>query len=127
MPDTELPPVIYHLALDAEWRDAVAGGVDYQRSTVGRSLAEQGFIHCSFAGQVRATADRFYRGRQDVLLLTIDSSALPSPVRVENLEGGDELYPHLYGSLPVAAVIRVAAVPCLADGCLDFGPLPDQG
>jgi uncharacterized protein (DUF952 family) len=69
---------------------------------VDRSLEEEGFIHCSFADQVADTARRFYAGRDDVLLLTIDPDSVPSEVKVE---GG---FPHIYGPLPRDAVIRVA-------------------
>ena len=96
---------IYHLALLADWdadRDA-----PYAMSTLGRTLDEQGFIHCSFRGQVQQTADLIYRGRTDVLLLTIDPARVAAPIRVENLEGGDEHFPHIYGPLPRDAVVAV--------------------
>ena len=67
---------IFHLALVDEWRAAESTG-DYRRSTLEESLDEVGFIHCSFATQVQATADRYYRGRRDVVLLTIDPSRAP--------------------------------------------------
>jgi uncharacterized protein (DUF952 family) len=44
-------------------------------------------------------------------------------VRLENLEGGDELYPHLYGELPIEAVVRVDRVPVGDDGRLAVAPL----
>ena len=71
------------------------------------SLAEQGFIHCSFAEQVQATADAFFAGRTDVVLLEIDPARLGAvEVRVE--PAGDPAgFPHLYGPLPVTAVVRV--------------------
>jgi uncharacterized protein (DUF952 family) len=96
---------LFHLARRADWDAAVAsaGGV-YEVSTLGHSLAEVGFIHCSFEDQVAATADRFYRGRDDVLLLQIDPTRMDTTVRVENLDGGQEQFPHLYGPLPVDAV-----------------------
>jgi glutathione S-transferase len=102
---------IYHLALGAEWREAQAGGQDYRRSTVGRSLEDEGFIHCSFAHQVRATADRYYAGLSDVVLLVIDPSRLDAEVRVETPEGAHEAFPHIYGPIPVDAVVEVRAAP----------------
>lgn len=79
--DNPLPSRIYHLALAREWREATEAGRSYQRSTLGRSLDEEGFIHCSFEGQVQAIADRIYRGREDVVLLTIDPARLEADVR----------------------------------------------
>jgi glutathione S-transferase len=97
---------IYHLALQREWDDAVGRGGPYERSTLGHSLADVGFIHCSFEHQVKTIADLVYKGRDDVLLLTIDPARLAAEVRVENLEGGAQLFPHIYGPLPLDAVIH---------------------
>jgi uncharacterized protein (DUF952 family) len=111
---------LYHLALADHW-EQVAGPPDrdgapavYEISSLGRTLAEEGFIHCSFADQVPATAARFYAGRGDVVLLQIDPGAVRELLRVEALSGAGEPFPHLYGPLPVDAVLR--AVP------LDLGP-----
>ena len=98
---------LYHLALVDEWADAVDRAVPYQRSTIGATLEQVGFIHCSFDQQVAATFDRFYAGRDDVVLLVIDPSRLDAPMRVEDLAGTGEAFPHLYGPLELDAVIDV--------------------
>ena len=121
--DVELPPRIYHLALEDEWDDAVRKGCPYRRSTLGRSVSEVGFIHCSLPEQVQGVADQAYGGRRRVVLLTIDRSRLRDEVRMENLEGGDELFPHLYGELPLDAVVQVDPVPVGDDGRLAVAPL----
>jgi len=117
--NVEVTDRIYHLALRHEWRQAVDRGGHYRRSTLGRSLEQEGFIHCSFAGQVERIANLVYRGRRDVVLLVIDPSRVSAEVNVENLDGGNELFPHIYGPLPIDAVIRVDAVPLGTDGRLD--------
>ena len=94
---------LYHLALREDWERDAPG--DYTTSTVGVSLAEQGFIHCSFAHQVGATADLFYRGRDDVVLLEIDPDRLTAPVEVE------DDFPHIYGALNRDAVVHVSPFP----------------
>ena len=96
---------IYHLALRREWDEAVARGGPYDRSTIGRSLADEGFIHCSFEDQVASVARRFYDG-EDVVLLTVDPTRVDADIVVENLDGGDERFPHVYGPLPLAAVVE---------------------
>ena len=96
---------LFHLELRDDWAAAVASpDGTYQISTVGRTLSEVGFVHCSFEDQVGATAARFYADRDDVVLLQIDRARLSATVRVENLDGGEEQFPHLYGPLPVEAV-----------------------
>lgn len=106
---------LYHLALAEEWAEALEAG-EYLRSTVGRSLQEEGFIHTSFADQVRSTADAYYRGRR-VVLLVIDPALVPSPVVVEPI-GDGRLFPHVYGPLPTAAVVEATPVPLDGDGRL---------
>jgi glutathione S-transferase len=115
--DAERPRRIYHLARRDEWLQALDGGEDYRRSTLGKSLEDVGYIHCSSADQVQAIADLVYRGRPDVVLLEIDPGRVPAEVRVENLEG-DQAFPHIYGPLPIEAVVQADDVPLGADGRL---------
>jgi glutathione S-transferase len=110
-------PRLFHLALRDDWRVAVEHG-DYQRSTLGKSLDDEGFIHCSFASQVQRIADGVYRDRQDVVLLTIDPSRLSAEVRVESFDADGEPFPHIYGPLPIDAVVLAQSVPVAADGRL---------
>lgn len=112
-----LPDRLYHLAVQAEWQRALAGGEPYRRSTIDTSLEEEGFIHCSFAPQVQATADKYYRDRPDVVLLEIDPALLDCEVRVEHG------FPHIYGPMNVDAVVWAVPVPLAADGRLATGPL----
>jgi glutathione S-transferase len=112
------PRWLYHLALREEWRAARREGL-YRRSTRGRSLEQVGFIHLSDAHQVPATFARFYGDLPAgaVLLLTVDPerfAAAGLAVRLEAVPGG-ELFPHLYGPLPVEAVL-------LAEPCGPFPP-----
>ncbi|MCL1899301.1 MAG: DUF952 domain-containing protein [Promicromonosporaceae bacterium] len=115
--------MIFHLALGADWRAALAGGTgQYRVSARGRPLDEGGFIPCSTAEQVPRLAGRRYRGLDDVLLLRIDPTLVPSEVRYESLDGAAELFPHLYGPLPVDAVVGVAPYREAGEG---FPPIDD--
>jgi uncharacterized protein (DUF952 family) len=114
----DLPARIYHLTLSGEWDEATKQRVAYRRSTLGKSLEEEGFIHCSFASQVQAIADVLFQGREDVVLLTIDPSRVDAQIRVENLDGGEEFFPHIYGASPLDAVAKANGVPLSVDGCL---------
>lgn len=97
---------IYHLALAEEWHAARGEGV-YTRSTRGLSLDAVGFIHASGADQVEATWQRFYADAGAVVLLSIDPERLAAAgvaVRLEPAPESGELFPHLYGPLPLEAV-----------------------
>jgi uncharacterized protein (DUF952 family) len=93
---------IFHITSDAEWRSALAAGA-YRAP----SLDDEGFIHASTATQVAGTAARYYAGRRDLVLLTIDPDAVTVEIRWE--PSHDQLYPHLYGPLAVGAVLDVRA------------------
>jgi uncharacterized protein (DUF952 family) len=121
-PDTTVES-IYHLAVCADWSEVVESGAPYSRSTLGKSLTEEGFIHCSFASQVGTIADVVYRGRSDLMLLIIDPSLVPVEIRLENAEGDDDLFPHVYGELPLAAVVRAESVTPKDDGTFDLREL----
>jgi uncharacterized protein (DUF952 family) len=99
---------IFHIAKAADWDAAQAAG-EYRVSTLGRSLEQEGFLHASFAGQWPVVHDAFYAGLDEPLvLLEIDAGLLGVPVVVEAPPGTDEQFPHIYGPLPVAAVVAVS-------------------
>jgi len=98
--------VIFHLAARAEWEEAQRSG-RYDRSTAGRSLEDEGFIHCADEDQVAGVAEAFFAGRSDLVLLVIDPAKLSSPVRRERRDGSDQAFPHVYGPLNVDAVAEV--------------------
>lgn len=98
------PKRLFHIALREDWDRARRAG-EYRVSTIGHSLDEVGFVHASFAQQVAATAARHYAGVDaPLVLLVVDRSRLGAAVRVEPAPGSDEVYPHVYGPVPVAAV-----------------------
>jgi uncharacterized protein (DUF952 family) len=69
---------------------------------------------------VSTIVDLVYVGRADVVLLVIDPSAVSAELRIENCDGGDERFPHIYGELPMDAVIRVESLRLSEDGTLDL-------
>ena len=70
------------------------------------SLESEGFVHCSTPEQVGATGRRYYAGRTDLVLLSIDPERAAVPLEWEPGPTG-ELFPHLYGPIPAAAVTAV--------------------
>ena len=73
------------------------------------------FIHFSTGAQVAESAAKHRAGQRGLVLLTVDPECLGDDLRWEPSRG-DMLFPHLYGSLPGAAVIRVDDLPLGADG-----------
>jgi uncharacterized protein (DUF952 family) len=99
---------IYHVSLVSEWR-AARGASEYTMSSNGVTLAEAGFIHCCYNNQIRGVLQRFYgEVTEPMCLLAIDPDRLPTPVVAENLDGGEELFPHIYGPIPISAVTEVS-------------------
>ena len=100
--------LVYHVATAADWATARREG-RYTTSTRGRTLEQEGFVHASRADQWRGVHARFYADVEEPLvLLEIDTALLGCPVVEEPGEpGGTETFPHLYGPVPVGAVVRV--------------------
>ena len=111
--------IILHIARQENWEEAQASGL-YRADT----LMTEGFIHCSTPEQVVGVANTWFRGQRGLVLLCIDTEALEAEIRYENLEGGDELFPHVYGPLNLEAVVRVLDFEPQADGA--FALLEDS-
>jgi len=98
---------IFHIATVDDWRAAERAG-DYRVSTLGRSLAEEGFIHASRSGQVEGVRAAFYSAPAlRLVLLEIDPELLDVELRLEVPPGADEAFPHIYGPLVTGAVVSV--------------------
>ena len=59
---------------------------------------------------------RYFRVRQDLVMLCIDSDRVTAPVKYEDLNGEGMLFPHIYGPINTDAVTNVVALPSNADG-----------
>ncbi|MFI5927579.1 DUF952 domain-containing protein [Micromonospora sp. NPDC051543] len=98
--------MIYKLLPTVEWDDARAAG-----AVAGSALDRQdGFIHLSAADQVVETARRHFSGVTGLTLLGVDEGRLADVLRWEPSRGG-QLFPHLYGPLPLSAVVTARALP----------------
>jgi uncharacterized protein (DUF952 family) len=103
---------LFHIARIADWEQAQRDGV-YRVSSLGKHLDDEGFIHLSFAHQVKSVADAFYPGMTDLVLLELDPQRLGAPVVIEST------FPHLYGEIHVQAVALVRPYPPRPDGTFD--------
>jgi uncharacterized protein (DUF952 family) len=97
---------IFHITTPEAWAAAQQAGC-YTTSTRGRTLAEEGYIHCSQRDQVQWIRGRYFGDLDDLVLLEIDTDRLTSPWHTEQLAGANEPYPHVYGPVDLAAVVDV--------------------
>ena len=117
-----MSPIAYKLVDGREWQAARTTGV-YRGSVLDRA---DGFIHLSTVEQLPGTASKHYAGRSDLRLVAVYLAALGDSVRWEPSRGGD-LFPHIYGDLPLTAAgpvrglsIDEAGLPRFADGTTNW-------
>lgn len=108
------PARLFHIALASEWRQALERG-EY----VTASLNQEGFIHFSTGKQLLRSANKYYYGRDDVVLLWIDPVKLVAELKYEPISDG-QFFPHLYGELNLDAVIRVIDFKLQPDGLFSW-------
>ena len=106
--------IIFHITSESEWEEAVQRG-RYEA----RSLSTAGFIHCSDRHQVIRVANSIFQGTGGLVLLHIDAERLSSTVVYENLEGGAEVFPHVYGPIDLGAVRNITPFGPAEDGSFD--------
>jgi len=108
-PDTiDQPRLVYRLCHRDDWRAAEQAGV----FAGGADDVRDGFIHLSSAAQVEESARRHYAGVRPLMLLAVDGARVSGDLRWEPSRGG-ALFPHLYGTIPLEAL--VSALPLSED------------
>ena len=103
--------VIFHMARANEWRDAQASG-SYPGSA--EDIAD-GFIHFSTAEQIRESAAKHRSGEAELVLVACDPERLGSRLKWEEARGGQS-FPHLYGEIPMSAVLWTLPLPLDENG-----------
>lgn len=102
---------IYKILTRGEWAAAEAAG-RFEGSAADRA---DGYIHFSTAAQAGETARRHFAGQTELIVLEVEGDDLDAPLKWEPSRGG-ELFPHLYGALPVENVLAVHEAPLGVDG-----------
>ena len=100
---------LYHITAKEEWSQC-----DHEYLPTG--FHKEGFIHCSYCEQIVGSANKFFHGQRNLVLLQINPAKITSSIVDENLEGGEMMFPHIYGPLPVDAVVQEIDFPCENDG-----------
>ncbi len=115
--------MIFHITSRTAWDEAQKCG-DYRAE----SLTAEGFIHCSTLAQVLPVANNFYKGQSELILLEIEPALLSSTLKWEPPSGGTpppgvaigDMFPHIYGSVNLDAVIRIVDLASKPDGSFDL-------
>ena len=106
--------IIYKICQRSLWQEAQNAG-QFDGAPID---LEDGYIHFSTSKQVVETARKHFKGQDDLLLLSISVQALencPHEVKWEPSRGGD-LFPHLYGPMPLDAVVKSEELAMDAEG-----------
>jgi uncharacterized protein (DUF952 family) len=108
--------MILHIVKRDEWENAIR-----KKEYAPASLQSEGFIHCSTAAQVVETANLFYRGLSDLMIVCLEEGRLTAQLTYEPAvrlgeERAGPLFPHIYGPLNLEAVSEVYEFPCDAEG-----------
>lgn len=99
-----LPDLIYHICAAADWRAAQPEGA-YRGSAAARA---DGFLHLSTAEQLAGSLAKHYPEPDGFVILTVHLAALGSSELKWEPSRGGALFPHVYGEIPLNAVIAVA-------------------
>ena len=69
------------------------------------SLSAKPFLHCCTEAQLAFVLARHFAGQTGLLILRFNPQHVQGCIRWERSEPDQDPFPHLYGSLPLAAVI----------------------
>ena len=106
-----LESIIFKVVSQLEWQEAQEAGV-FRGSPL--DVAD-GFIHLSSAAQVVSTVQNYFAGRDDLVLVSVDTERLGDTLRWEVSRGG-ALFPHIYGDLPLTSVLKAVPLELKKDG-----------
>ncbi len=95
--------MLLHLAVTQDWE------ARSEQAYRPAGLATEGFVHCCTPGQLLGVVERYYQHRQDLVLLRVDPAGLDCDVIWENTTAGAELFPHLYGPIPLPAIVSASS------------------
>ena len=80
---------------------------------------QDGYIHLSTARQLRETLRLHFAGQAGLVLFAVPVGAVRDSLKWEPSRGG-ELFPHVYGTLPMDVIGSQATISVAADGRVDL-------
>ncbi len=102
---------VYKICSWDAWSEAVEAGA-FTGSPVD---VEDGYIHLSSGAQVAETAEKHFKGQDNLVIVAVDAGRLGADLKWEPSRGGD-LFPHLYAPLQVDLIEWVKPLPTAPDG-----------
>lgn len=99
------PEYVYKIVTQEQWQQAQTTGF-VQPSA---DDARDGFIHLSTASQLASTLAKHFSNQSNLLVLKLRSDDFSDDLRFEAARSG-QLFPHLYGTLPVSAVLESSPI-----------------
>ena len=81
---------------------------------------KEGQTYACYLYQTQYVAGFLYNGELDLSLVELDPSKLGVGVEDKNLQGGEELFPHILGQIPAEACIKVFPLPVEGDGSFEL-------
>ena len=113
-------PVIYHLCSRIDWEGERDGPAT---AYLGSALARgDGFLHLSCSHQLAASLEKHFTALPGLVLVAVETARLGDALKWEVSRGG-QLFPHLYGPLPLSAVIGVDDISLGSDGVHILPPM----
>ena len=103
---TPHPATAYKILTADQWAQFQTDGLFHGAPV---DLAD-GYIHLSAADQLQGTLDKHFAGQSGLVIAEVDLFALGATVKWE-VSRGNALFPHIYGPLPMAAVLGVQYFP----------------
>lgn len=92
--------IIYHFVKPTFWQSQIENNIYFSETF----LTEK-FIHASIREQLQATANRYYKGYDSMILLHIDTTLLTSELKYEMSESLQQLFPHIYGGINKNSIV----------------------
>ncbi len=102
MTDAPQPKIAFKILTDAQWAQFEEEGIFHGAPV---DIAD-GYIHLSTDEQLQGTLDKHFAGQSGLVIVAVDLDSLGYLVKWE-VSRGDALFPHIYGPLPMTAVLRV--------------------
>lgn len=103
--------LIFKICHERAWRDATQRG-NYSGSDKDR---QDGFLHFSTQTQLLGTLQKWYATATGLILVAVAADTLGPNLKWDPSRDG-ALFPHLYGPLPLSAVVYTAPITRDANG-----------